>query len=109
MPRPRVNREVPRTTGITVELSEYGLFIEASEPDGETRCAFVPARTLRHLATAPLAVRQRVLAQLDPACEPRCTRTAEAGSGARKRTWGVDAPPPSNTTQGVAAHEPRRK
>jgi len=85
MPRPRVNREVPRTTGITVELSEYGLFIEASEPDGETRCAFVPARTLRHLATAPLAVRQRVLAQLDPACEPAMRQ--ESGS----REWGAQA------------------
>ena len=65
MPRPRVKREVPRTTGITVELSDYGLFIQATEPDGETACAFVPARTLRRLAAAPLEVRQRVLGQLD--------------------------------------------
>jgi len=70
MPRPRVNREVPRTTGITVELSDYGLFIEASEPDGETVCAYLPARTLRRLARAPVAVRQRVLAQLDEPCPP---------------------------------------
>jgi len=91
-----VNREVPRTTGITVELSEYGLFIEAAEPDGETHCAFLPARTLRDLATTPPATRQHLLAQLDPASETGCRRRAEAGSGARKRAWGADAPPPSN-------------
>ena len=99
MPRPRVNREVPRTTGITVELSEYGLFIETAEPDGETHCAFLPAWSLRDLAGAPLAVRQRVLAQLDPACQRRVRRGKGAGSGARNRTWGVDAPPPSTTTR----------
>jgi hypothetical protein len=65
MPRPRVNREVPRTTGITVELSDYGLFLQATKPDGETACAFLPARTLRGLAFASMELRQRVLAQLD--------------------------------------------
>jgi hypothetical protein len=65
MPRPRVNREVPRTTGITVELSDYGLFLQATEPDGQTYCAFLPARTLRQLVLAPVERRQQALAQLD--------------------------------------------
>jgi len=67
MPRPRHNRIPERTDGITVELTEFGLWIEVHDQPGGWEGVFLSARALRRLVALPPEQRLAALAALDPA------------------------------------------
>jgi len=67
MPRPRHNRIPERTDGITVELTEFGLWIEVHDPAGGWEGVFLSARALRRLVAMAPEARLAALATLDPA------------------------------------------
>jgi hypothetical protein len=78
MPPPRQDRRPERTQGITVELTEFGLWIEVHDPAGGWQGVFLSARALRRLvAMAPEPPYDRqvgplaALAALDPAMPAR--------------------------------------
>jgi hypothetical protein len=73
-----------RTDGITVELTEFGLWIEVhDQPDG-WEGVFLSARAVRALVALPPEQRLAALAALDPAMRatrrPTCRGTS-TGSG----------------------------
>jgi hypothetical protein len=84
MPRPRHNRIPERTDGITVELTEFGLWIEVHDQPSGREGVFLSARALRALVTLPPEQRLAALAALDPAMpatrRPTC-RQASTGTG----------------------------
>ena len=67
MPRTRQDRSPERTDGITVELTEFGLWIEVHDPPGGWQGLFLSARALRRLVALPPEARLAALAALDPA------------------------------------------
>jgi hypothetical protein len=67
MPRPRQDRMPERTGGITVELTEFGLWIEVHNQPGGWEGVFLPARALRALVALAPEQRLAALAALDPA------------------------------------------
>jgi hypothetical protein len=67
MPRTRQDRSPERTDGITVELTEFGLWIEVQDQGGGWEGIFLSARTLRRLVALPAEERLAALAALDPA------------------------------------------
>jgi hypothetical protein len=105
MPPPRQDRTPERTDGITVELTEFGLWIEVHHDaeGGGWEGIFLSARALRRLVAVPPDQRIAALATLDPAVlaarrphkrrprpttattsrEPPSNQENEAGSGAR--------------------------
>jgi hypothetical protein len=81
MPRPRHNRIPERTDGITVELTEFGLWIEVHDQPSGWEGVFLSARALRVLVTLPPEQR---LAALDPAMPTTrrpTRRQASTGTG----------------------------
>jgi hypothetical protein len=81
MPPPRQDRTPERTDGITVELAEFGLWIEVHRNDGGGwEGIFLSARALRRLVGLPPEQRIAALAALDPAVlaarRPRQRRAA---------------------------------
>jgi hypothetical protein len=83
MPRPRHNRMPERTDGITVELTEFGLWIEVDLPGG-WEGVFLSARALRGLVALPAEQRLAALAALDPAkpaTRRQTRRRTSTGSG----------------------------
>jgi hypothetical protein len=81
MPPTRKDRTPERTDGITVELTEFGLWIEVHNHPGGWEGVFLSARALRHLVALPPEARLAALAALDPAVpaarrrRPRRSRT----------------------------------
>jgi hypothetical protein len=68
MPPTRQDRTPDRTDGITVELTEFGLWIEVHRDDGGGwEEIFLSARALRRLVALPAEQRLAALAALDPA------------------------------------------
>jgi hypothetical protein len=67
MPPPRQDRRPERTEGITVELTEFGLWIEVHDQAGGWEGVFLSARALRRLIALPPEGRLAALAALDPA------------------------------------------
>jgi hypothetical protein len=68
MPRTRQDRSPERTDGITVELTEFGLWIEVQHEGAEGwEGIFLSARALRRLVALPVEERLAALAALDPA------------------------------------------
>jgi hypothetical protein len=68
MPRTRQDRSPERTDGISVELTEFGLWIEVQhERGGGWEGIFLSARALRRLVALPAEERLAALAALDPA------------------------------------------
>jgi len=67
MPPTRQDRTPERTEGITVELTEFGLWIEVHDPAGGWQGVFLSARALRRLVALPPEARLAALAALDPA------------------------------------------
>jgi hypothetical protein len=67
MPPTRQDRRPERTEGITVELTEFGLWIEVHDPAGGWQGVFLSARALRRLVALPPEARLAALAALDPA------------------------------------------
>jgi hypothetical protein len=67
MPPTRRDRHPERTQGITVELSEFGLWIEVHDQPGGWQGVFLSARALRCLVALPPEARLAALAALDPA------------------------------------------
>lgn len=67
MPPPRQDRRPERTQGITVELTEFGLWIEVHDQAGGWEGVFLSARALRRLVAMPPEARLAALAALDPA------------------------------------------
>jgi hypothetical protein len=67
MPPTRQDRTPERTEGITVELTEFGLWIEVYDPAGGWQGVFLSARALRRLVALPPEARLAALAALDPA------------------------------------------
>jgi hypothetical protein len=67
MPPTRQDRRPERTEGITVELTEFGLWIEVHDQSGGWEGVFLSARALRHLVALPPEARLAALAGLDPA------------------------------------------
>ena len=85
MPRTRQDRSPERTDGITVELTEFGLWIEVHRNDGGGwEGIFLSARALRRLVALPAEERLAALAALDPATlaarQPERRRTS-TGTG----------------------------
>ena len=66
MPPTRQDRVPERTDGITVELTEFGLWIEVHDQPGGWQGVFLSARALRHLVALPAEARLAALAALDP-------------------------------------------
>jgi hypothetical protein len=83
MPPTRQDRRPERTQGITVELTEFGLWIEVhDQPDGWYG-VFLSARALRRLAAMPPEARLAALAELDmdmPAARRRRQPAADTDS-----------------------------
>jgi hypothetical protein len=67
MPPTRQDRRPERTQGITVELTEFGLWIEVHNQPGGWQGVFLSARALRRLVALPPEARLAALAALDPA------------------------------------------
>jgi hypothetical protein len=67
MPPTRQDRVPERTDGITVELTEFGLWIEIHDQPGSWQGVFLSARALRRLVALPPEQRLAALAALDPA------------------------------------------
>jgi hypothetical protein len=67
MPPTRQDRRPERTEGITVELTEFGLWIEVHDQAGGWDGVFLSARALRRLVALPPEARLATLAALDPA------------------------------------------
>jgi hypothetical protein len=67
MPPTRQDRRPERTQGITVELTEFGLWIELHDQPGGWQGVFLSARALRRLVALPPEARLAALAALDPA------------------------------------------
>jgi hypothetical protein len=67
MPPTRQDRTPERTEGITVELTEFGLWIEVHDQPGGWEGVFLSARALRRLVALPPEARLAALAALDPA------------------------------------------
>jgi hypothetical protein len=67
MPPTRQDRTPERTEGITVELTEFGLWIEVHHQTGGWEGVFLSARALRRLVALPPEERLAALAALDPA------------------------------------------
>ena len=67
MPPTRQDRRPERTEGITVELTEFGLWVEVHDPPGGWQGVFLSARALRRLVALPAEERLAALAALDPA------------------------------------------
>jgi hypothetical protein len=67
MPPTRTDRTPESTTGITVELTEFGLWIEVHDQPGGWEGVFLSARALRRLVALPAEARLATLAALDPA------------------------------------------
>jgi hypothetical protein len=68
MPPTRQDRTPERTEGITVELTEFGLWIEVRRNDGGGwEGIFLSARALRRLVALSAEERLAALAALDPA------------------------------------------
>ena len=85
MPPPRQDRRPEHTEGITVELTEFGLWIEVHRNDGGGwEGIFLSARALRRLVALPAEERLAALAALDPATlaarQPERRRTS-TGTG----------------------------
>ena len=57
MPPTRQDRRPERTQGITVELTEFGLWIEVHDQPGAWEGVFLSARALRHLVALPAEAR----------------------------------------------------
>jgi hypothetical protein len=66
MPPTRQDRTPERTNGITVELTEFGLWIEVHDAGG-WQGVFMSARALRRLVALPPEERITALATFDPA------------------------------------------
>jgi hypothetical protein len=84
MPRPRQDRMPERTDGITVELTEFGLWIEVHDQPGGWEGAFLSARALRGLVALPAEQRLAALVALDPAkpaTRRQAPRRTSTGSG----------------------------
>jgi hypothetical protein len=67
MPPTRQDRTPERTDGVTVELTEFGLWIEIHDQPGGWQGVFLSARALRRLVALPPEERLVALAALDPA------------------------------------------
>jgi hypothetical protein len=67
MPPTRQDRTPERTNGITVELTDFGLWIEVHDQPGGWQGVFLSARALRRLVALPPEARLATLAALDPA------------------------------------------
>jgi hypothetical protein len=67
MPPTRRDRTPERTDGITVELTEFGLWIEVHDQPGGWHGIFLSARALRGLVALPSEQRIAAMAALDPA------------------------------------------
>jgi hypothetical protein len=81
MPRTRQDRSPERTDGITVELTEFGLWIEVHRNDGGGwEGIFLSARALRRVVALPAEERLAALAALDPATLAARRRTS-TGTG----------------------------
>jgi hypothetical protein len=87
MPPTRQDRRPERTQGISVELTEFGLWIEVHDQPGGWQGLFLSARALRRLVALPPEARLAALAALDPAIlagrrrGPRRPETEEGGDG----------------------------
>jgi hypothetical protein len=67
MPPTRQDRTPEHTDGITVELTDFGLWIEVQGQPGGWQGVFLSARALRRLAAMSPEARLAALAALDPA------------------------------------------
>lgn len=74
MPPTRQDRRPERTEGITVELTEFGLWIEVQDQAGGWEGVFLSARALRGLVALAPEARLAALAALDPAAQPAARR-----------------------------------
>jgi hypothetical protein len=67
MPPTRQDRTPECTEGITVELTEFGLWIEVHDQAEGWQGVFLSARAVRRLVALPPQARLAALAALDPA------------------------------------------
>jgi hypothetical protein len=85
MPPTRQDRRPERTQGISVELTEFGLWLEVHDQPGGWQGLFLSARALRRLVALPPEARLAALAALDPAAlaarRPRRRRQAPTEDG----------------------------
>ena len=85
MPPTRHDRTPERTDGVTVELTEFGLWIEIHDQPGGWQGVFLSARALRRLVALPPERRLVALAALDPAVLAALDPAVLAARGDRRR------------------------
>jgi hypothetical protein len=104
MPPPRQDRRPERTQGITVELTEFGLWIEVHDPAGGWQGVFLSARALRRLVAMapepPMTARWGRWPPWPPSTRP-CPPAEDGVAGSLgTRTATASPAPPSNSRRG---------